>query len=146
MRPALMKTREFLQLLPDLVRQQLPAELKEFQVAGSAMSLIKLHYGDPSIHYEAWIQRRTKELELGLHFEGDPVTNHHYLQLLNQYLHDIQAVLGKEVEVEEWARSWTRAHQTLPLQPLTDDFLVEVSVKLSATMKALEPMVRKWSR
>ena len=37
---ALMKTREFLQLLPDLVRQQLPAELKEFQVAGSAMSLI----------------------------------------------------------------------------------------------------------
>jgi hypothetical protein len=142
MGPVVMKTREFLQLLPDLVRQQLPAELKEFQVTGSTMSLVKLHYGDPSIHYEVWIQRRKGELELGLHFEGDPVTNYHYLRLLNQYLREIQSALGKEVEVEEWARSWTRAHQTLPLQPMTDDFLVEVAVKLSATMKTLEPLMK----
>jgi hypothetical protein len=141
MRPVLMKTREFLHLLPDLVRQQLPSELKEFQVTGSTMTLVKLHYGDPSIHYEAWIQRRKGELELGLHFEGDPVTNRHYLRLLNQHLGEIQSVLGKGVEVEEWARSWTRAHRTLPLQPLTDDFLVEVSVELSETMKTLEPLL-----
>lgn len=142
MGPVLMKTREFLHLLPDLVRQQLPSELKQFQVTGSSMSLIKLHYGNPSIHYEAWIKRREGELELGLHFEGDPVANHHYLRLLSQYLSEIQSALGKGVEVEEWARSWTRAHQTLPLQPLTDDFLVEVSVKLSATMNTLEPLIR----
>jgi len=141
-----MKTREFLQLLPDMVRQQLPAELKQFQVTGSTMSLVKLHYGDPSIHYEAWIQRRKGELELGLHLEGDAVANLHYLRLLIQHSGEIHSALGNGVEVEEWARSWTRAHQTLPLQPLTDDFLVEVSVKLSSTIKTLEPLIRNWSR
>ena len=47
-----MKSREFLELLPDLVRQQLPPGLEGFQVIGPTGSLVKLHYHRPTVHYE----------------------------------------------------------------------------------------------
>ena len=63
-----MKSREFLELLPDLVRQQLPPGLEGFQVIGPTGSLVKLHYHRPTVHYEVWLRRRQKHVELGLHF------------------------------------------------------------------------------
>ncbi|MFH1142010.1 MAG: hypothetical protein V1724_10240 [Chloroflexota bacterium] len=134
--------REFLSLLPDLVRQQLPAELADFQVRGPTVSLVKLHYGNPSIHYEAWIQRRKGELELGLHFEGNPASDSTYLEFFRQHSKRIDAALGQGVGMEWWGVSWTRVHQAIPLEPLTDDFLVEVSVKLSRMIQTLEPLLR----
>ena len=141
-----MKTREFLHILSDLVRQQLPLGLKEIQIAGPTMNLVKLHYGDSTVHYEVWVQKRIGEVELGLHFEGDPAINHRYLEVLSQRLDTIQSALGTGVQVEEWTKSWTRAHEILPLQPLTDDFLIEVSYKLSRTIQTLEPILRDAAR
>ena len=140
--PGAMRVREFLSLLPDLVRQQLPAELADFQVRGPTVSLVKLHYGNPSIHYEAWIQRRKGELELGLHFEGNPASDSTYLEFFRQHSKRIDAALGQGVGMEWWGVSWTRVHQAIPLEPLTDDFLVEVSVKLSRMIQTLEPLLR----
>ena len=101
-----MKTGEFLEALLELARQQLPPELSGFQVTGPTMSLAKLHYGRPTVHYEVWIQKRRGEAELGLHFEGDAESNLRHLE------------------------------------PLNDDFLVELSFKLSAMIRTLEPLLR----
>ena len=38
---------------------------------GPTSSLVKLHYQRPTVHYEVWLRRRQKQVELGLHFEGD---------------------------------------------------------------------------
>ena len=138
---ASMKTREFLSLLPDLVRQQLPPELAEFQVTGPVGSLVKLHYQRPSVHYEVWLQSRRRQVELGLHFEGERESNYRWLEMLSQRSRDIQSSLGPAVEIEAWDKGWTRAHETLTLEPLTDDFLVEISFKLSAMISALEPLL-----
>ena len=70
-----MKTREFLYTLPDIVRQQLGPELQDFQTIGPTMSLVKLHYGEPAVHYEVWVRKRQREVELGLHFESDAASN-----------------------------------------------------------------------
>ena len=137
-----MKTREFLFLLPDLVRQQLPPELTGFHVTGPTMSLVKLHYGNPAVHYEAWVQKRRGELELGLHFEADPASNFHHLGSLRHHSGTIQSALGQDVGMERWAASWARVHEAIPLEPLTDDFLVEVSVRLSRMIQTLEPLLR----
>ena len=137
-----MRTRDFLHILPDLVRQQLPPELNEFHVVGPTMSLVKLHFGDPRIHYEVWVQKRMREIELGLHFEGDPGVNSSYLELLSHHSDAIRSALGQGVETEQWVKSWTRVHEILPLEPLTDDFLIELSFKLSRMMSILEPLLR----
>ena len=137
-----MKTREFLELLPDLVRQQLPQELSDFQVTRRITSLIKLYYDHLAVHYEVHVQRTKNEVELGLHFESDPDSNYQFLELMSQRTKDIKESLGADVEVEEWVRGWARVHETLPLEPLDDDFLIEVSFKLSGMMRALEPILR----
>ncbi len=137
-----MKTKEFLETLTELVRQQLPPELSQFQVHPRVTSLTKFYYGRPSVHYEVWIQKRQGIIELGLHFEGDPESNFRYLELLQSREPSIRPSLGEEVEIGEWDRGWTRAHETITLEPLTDDFLVEVSFKMSGLMQALEPVLR----
>ena len=137
-----MKTREFLEALLELVRQQLPPELSGFQVTGTAMSLVKLHYGRPAVHYEVWIQKRREEVELGLHFEGDAESNRRHLELLSGRRDAIRSALGPGVDAEPWDKGWTRVHETVPLEPLSDDFLVELSFKLSAMIRTLEPMLR----
>ena len=137
-----MKTREFLYNLPDIVVQQLKAEIRDFHIIRPTMTLVKLHYGDPSIHYEVWIRKRRGEIELGLHFEADTATNRLGLELLNKHLGAIQRALGARVRVEEWDKGWTRAHETLRLEPLTDDFLVEVSSRLSEIVETIEPILR----
>lgn len=137
-----MKTKEFLELLPDLLRQQLPPEFADFQVAQRYTSLTKLYYDRLAVHYEVHIQKRKNEVELGLHFESDPDSNFQYLELMSQRSKDIKKSLGAEVEVEEWVRGWTRVHATLELDPLVDDFLVELSFRLSAMIQTLEPILR----
>jgi hypothetical protein len=137
-----MKTKEFLELLPDLLRQQLPPEFADFKIAHQVTSLTKMYYDRLAVHYEVHIQKKKKEVELGLHFESDPDTNFQYLELMSQRSKDIKESLGAEVEVEEWVRGWTRVHATLELDPLDDDFLVELSFRLSAMIQTLEPILR----
>ena len=137
-----MKTGEFLEALLELARQQLPPELSGFQVTGPTMSLVKLHYGRPTVHYEVWIQKRRGEVELGLHFEGHAESNLRHLGLLSEQRDAIRSALGPGVDAEPWDKGWTRVHETVPLEPLNDDFLVELSFKLSAMIRTLEPMLR----
>ena len=99
-----MKPREFLELLPDLVRQQLPPEMADFDVMGPTGSLVKLHYQRPTVHYEVWLRRRLKQIELGLHFEGDQDNNLRSIVLLGQRSEEIKASLGPGVEVGAWDR------------------------------------------
>jgi hypothetical protein len=61
---------------------------------------------------------------------------------MSQRSKDIKESLGAEVEVEEWVRGWTRVHSTLELDTLDDDFLVELSFRLSAMIQTLEPILR----
>ena len=137
-----MKSREFLDILPEMVRQQLPPELGDFQVTRTMSTLIKLHYDVPSVHYEVWIQRRRKEVEVGLHFEGDRDDNARHLERLRQRSAEIRSALGDEVALEEWDKGWARAHQTVTLEPLNDDFLIEVSFTVSGMMRTFELLVR----
>ena len=118
-----MRTKEFLELLPDLLRQQLPEGLADFQVAPRITSLTKFYYNQPSFHY-------------------DPDSNLEQLDLLREKADQIHGSLGDEVELHEWDRGWTRAHETLELDPLDDDFLVEISFRLSAMIQTFEPILR----
>jgi hypothetical protein len=43
---------------------------------------LQVYFGDPTIHYEAWVQRRNQRIELGLHFEGERETNYRWAELL----------------------------------------------------------------
>ncbi|MCH7999510.1 MAG: hypothetical protein IIA91_08535 [Chloroflexi bacterium] len=54
---------------------------------------------------------------------------------------EVQARLGPEVELEEWTQSWTRIHQTVPYDPLSEPLAEEVARRLAETITVLQPMV-----
>ena len=138
-----MKTQEFLREIPELVRTQLPVDLQDFHTVGPMGSLMKVHYGTPAVHYEVWLHRRRKAVELGLHFESDAATNSRYLKGLQARMDEIRERLGVSVKAERWDRSWTRVHESLPLEPLEEEFLMEVSARLTGMISLLEPMQRR---
>ena len=143
MRGKRLKTKEFLTEVVELLRMQLPETLRDPQVVGPVGSLIKVHYGDPKVHYEVWVRRQAGSIEVGLHFEGDSGLNARYLSQLTERYASVLASLGPGVEAEEWVRSWTRVHQTLPFSELDEDMLMVVSGRLSQMVSRLEPAVRE---
>lgn len=138
-----MNTRDFLRQVVEQTRTRLPDGLRDFQTIGPWASLVKLHYGEPAIHYEVWVQRRTGNVEVGLHFEGAPERNSLYLEALVQRSRHIVRALGPEVEPEQWTASWTRVHWPLSLADLDDGLLLTASDRLSKLMSVLEPLVRE---
>ena len=136
-----MKVREFLRQVPELLRMQLPGDLREFEFMGPWGGLVKIHYGDPSVHYEVWVQRRNRQVELGLHFEGDADSNRRHLKSLSRRFAEIREALGSEVEPEEWTRKWTRVHESVPLDALDEELLMEVTSRIALYIKVLEPML-----
>lgn len=134
--------REFLALLVEEVRALLPEEGRSFQTY-SRWSLVKLYYTSLAVHYEAWVQRKTGRLELGLHFEGAAESNQALLAALARYAPVIMAELGPQVEMEQWTKSWTRIHRSLALGPLNEEFVHVAAQQLAQMITVLQPMLEK---
>jgi len=137
-----MNTREFLWQASELVRLQTPPLYHDFHTLGPTASLIKLHFGNPRIHYEIWLQRRHKLVEVGLHFEDQAPVNKRYFTQLSARADAVRDALGPAVEAEQWTDSWTRIHQSIIMTTLDEDLLLEVAGATARMIGVLEPMVR----
>lgn len=138
-----MPARDWVALLPDLLRSALPEPLRDFHVRGPRHSLIGFYYGaDERIHYEVWVQPRTGMLEVGLHFEAAPERNLALLEALAAHIDAIMAALGPQVEGEQWTKRWTRLHETRPLEPLSPGYAGRIAARVAQYIGALEPLLR----
>ena len=135
-----MRFHEFLLRVRELAEARLPADAPQLQ-GRLRLSLIQLYRDDPRLHYEVWIQRKTGRIEVGLHFEGERETNYRWAQALGRRVLELQAQLGPGVELEEWTRSWTRLHRTVPLRKLDEDLAEEVAELLACFIRVMEPIL-----
>ncbi len=116
-------------------------------------TILQLHHGDETIHYEVQPHVGRGQVELGLHFEADAETNEQRARLLAAHAPLLQAELGPEWELEEWTASWRRLHRVYRFSRLTatlgrtvgDDLarLMAVTAPLLPEMAAVEPQVPK---
>lgn len=138
-----MRVNEFLELVAQETRAQLPPRLRKFHT-WKRYTLIQLFYTKRSIHYEVWVRGNpVHALEIGLHCEADAATNSALLEKLDARLFEIKAALGDQIEAEQWTRNWTRLHELVPYEKL-DDATARVSAKKLATMIALlQPMLER---
>jgi hypothetical protein len=135
-----MRFHEFLLRVRELAEARLPADTPRLQ-GRLRLSLMQLYRNDPRLHYEVWIQRKTGRIEVGLHFEGEREANYRWAEALGRRVLELQAQLGPSVELEEWTRSWTRLHQTVPLRTLDDSLAVEVAEILTRFITVMEPIL-----
>jgi hypothetical protein len=122
------------------VKARLPATLRTFNSARGRGRLMKLHYGRPEFHYEAWHHTGPGRLEIGLHFEGSAEQNQEAFDFFRVRMIEVKAQLP-HAELEPWDRGWSRLYETLPA-PQLDERVVDSAVELmSDYIVTLQPLL-----
>lgn len=138
-----MRIKDFLNAAYDALPQQLPEDLRGHKWR-IRWSLLQVYFGKPTIHYEVWVQRKARRIEIGLHFECEREESYRWAEVLAPRAIEIQAQLGPNVELEEWTKSWTRLHETLHLETdLTEELASDVANRLARYIEVLEPILEE---
>ena len=125
------------------VKARLPAELRTFNSARGRGRLMKVHYGRPEFHYEAWHHTGDGRLEIGLHFEGAADENQAAFDFFRVRMIEIKARLP-HAELEPWDRGWSRLYETLPAAQLDDTVLESAADRMSDYIVALQPLLESF--
>jgi len=125
-----MQAQAFLASVRDKALEGVPDELRSPH-SRIRYGMLQLHYGDPRIHYEVWLVRKTGLIEVGLHFEADHDLNLARAESLAQRVLELREFLGPDAELEQWSPSWTRLHLTVPIGALDEALSNEVAGRLA---------------
>jgi hypothetical protein len=136
-----MRVAEFMQLVDSRTLSALPDELRGGVTSRIRSVWLQVHYHSPKVHYEVWLTRKTSRIEIGLHFEGPREFSYLWADLMSAHAPEIMGRLGPEVEFEEWTPSWTRIHQSIPYDPLSEPLADEVAGRLVEMITVLQPIV-----
>lgn len=137
-----LRIRDFLLLVGDRLPGLLPPALSDFR-SRIVFTSFQVYYWHPRIHYEVWPQRKTGRLEVGLHFEGEREESYRWAAALAGRALEVQAALGPAVELEAWTPSWSRLHQTLPFDALSEELAEVVAQRLAAMVRFLQPLLEE---
>jgi hypothetical protein len=135
-----LRVRDFMALVLERTAELLPPELRGY-TSRNRFVWLQLHYWTPKVHYEVWLTRKTGRIEIGLHFEGEREFSYRWAEVMAARMPEVMARLGPQVEVEEWTSAWTRIHQTLPYDPLSEPLADEVARRLAEMISVLQPIV-----
>lgn len=135
-----MRIGECLKRVRPLVRERLGEDLRDFR--WEASFLAKLWFGNHDLHYEITPRLRLGTIEIGLHFEADPLTN---ARLLSAFAANTKAVRRAlaNARIEEWDRGWSRVWEPLPYRTADESLAKELADHIAAYVTALEPILRR---
>jgi len=136
-----MRVAEFMPLVQERTLALLTPKLREGQTSRVRSVWLQVHYHTPKVHYEVWLTRKTNRIEIGLHFEGTREFSYLWADLMSAHAPEILGQIGPSVEFEEWTPSWTRIHQSIPYDPLSDALAGEVARRLAEMITVLQPIV-----
>ena len=132
---------DFLAAASSSLLESVQSTLGEIQHS-SRGSLAKWWYGNPALHYESTLRPRQRSVEIGLHFEADPLTNAQLLAAFRAHARRIARHLG-DVRIEEWDRGWARVWEPIALtEPLGTHNGTVVGKRIAAYVSVLEPILR----
>ena len=135
-----MNVREFLALVDAALPEALPPGYRTY-TSRIAFGFVQLHFGDPRVHYECWVQRKTGLLEIGLHFEGHREFSYGWAAALEERLHEVMDGLTPAVELEEWTERWARLHERWPAPQLDEALAGRAAARLADYVAVLQPIV-----
>jgi hypothetical protein len=122
------------------LKSRLPAALRTFNSGRGRGRLMKVHYGRPEFHYEAWHHTGAGRLEIGLHFEGSAHENQEAFGFFRGRMVEVKAQLP-HAELEPWDRGWSRLYETLPAPQLDERVLDSAVDLMSEYIVALQPLL-----
>ena len=135
---------DFFAELRKALKKELPAPWKDFTSRRQGR-LMKVHFGEPSFHYEAWHHTGAGRLEVGLHFEASAAENQAAFDFFRARIVAVKANLPR-AELEPWDRGWSRLYETVPAARLDDVVLARTVDCMTAYVVALQPMLEEFMR
>lgn len=125
------------------VKASLPLPMRSFSSARGRGRLMKVHFGRPEFHYEAWHHAGDGRLEVGLHFEGSRLENQEAFEFFRAHVLEIKSQLPR-AELEPWDRGWSRLYETLPAAQLDEGVLDGAIECMTRYIVALKPLLDTW--
>lgn len=135
-----MEGRALLNGLPKAVRALVGSDLRAC-TSTTGFGLIKIHYGNPKLHYEANHQPRSQTIEIGLHFEADRFTNARLLGAFRVHQKKIERAL-RSARLEDWDKGWARIWEPIAYEQLDAKLQSHIAERLARYIRVLEPMLR----
>jgi len=135
-----MQMRECLRRVRLLLRERLPEDLRAFQ--WEASFLAKAWFGSHALHYEITPRERLGVIEIGLHFEADPLTNARLLAAFRANAKAVRRALAN-ARLEEWDRGWCRVWEPLAYRKADVSLAKELADRIGAYISVLEPILRR---
>jgi hypothetical protein len=135
---------DFFAELRKALKKELPAPWKDFTSRRQGR-LMKLYFGEPAFHYEAWHHTGAGRLEVGLHFEASAAENQAAFDFFRARIVAVKAGLPR-AELEPWDRGWSRLYETVPAARLDDVVLARTVDCMTAYVVALQPMLEEFMR
>lgn len=139
-REGVLKAREFVFFCEDQALAALPADFPRPE-RKVMWTILQMHFGDPTAHFEIQPSMSRGLVELGLHFEGPVERNDVWAQRLAHRAPELMAALGPGWELEMWTVSWRRLHRVFPFTKLTTDLGREVAAELCKAIQVLGPIL-----
>ncbi|OLB82429.1 MAG: hypothetical protein AUI15_37910 [Actinobacteria bacterium 13_2_20CM_2_66_6] len=136
---------DFFTALRKDLKHQLPATLRDFRTSRGRGRLMKLHFGEPAFHYEAWHHTGAGRLEVGLHFESSAADNQAAFDFFRSRMVEVKARLPR-AELEPWDRGWSRLYETVPAARLDDQVLGQAVECMTEYVVTLQPMLEQFLR
>ena len=134
---------EFFAAMRKGVKATVPPPLRDFQTIRGRGRLMKLHFGEPAFHYEAWHHAGQGRLEVGLHFEAARAENDAAFDWFRARMVQVKASLPR-AELEPWDRGWARLYETLPAARLDDGVVRDAVECMSAYLVTLQPLLEQF--
>ena len=135
---------DFFAELRKALKKKLPPALSEFTSKRQGR-LMKLHFGEPAFHYEAWHHTGAGRLEIGLHFEASAAQNHAVFEYFRARIVEVKAELPR-AELEPWDRGWCRLYETVPATRLDDQVLARAAECMADYVITLQPLLHEFLR
>jgi hypothetical protein len=135
-----MRIGECLKRIRPVIRDELAEDLRDFN--WEASFLAKLWFGNHALHYEITPRERLRTIEIGLHFEADPLTNARLLAAFMANAAPVRRALAN-ARMERWDRGWCRVWEPVPYRTPDADLAKELASRLAAYVSALEPILRR---
>jgi hypothetical protein len=138
---ASLRIRDFLAIVHASLTEEMGREMREFE-SRQRFGYLQYYRGEPGVHYEIWVQRKTQRLEIGLHFEtADRDRNYAAAEALAERAPEIVARVGPEYELEEWTKTWTRLHRSFAAPVLTEELASQAASDAAALIRGMEPLL-----
>jgi hypothetical protein len=134
---------DYFEALAGTLVRRLPGALRGFEAVRGRGRLLKLDYGHPETHFEAWHHRAAGRLEVGLHFEAERELNAAAHVYFRGRIVEIKRALPR-AELEPWDRGWARLYETVPAPDLSDRSLGLAVERLTAYVTVLQPMLTEF--